>query len=217
MLARKLVHFHPGFKHKVEQALKLQYANGLHDKYNSAMAHSLLQQNQRASFTKFCSILATVCGGHTKKPKATAVTTSEVSGSEENNESGGMSKHQKQHQKQKIQTQAINDLQNKLDAAIAENQQVKEILRPESLRKAIAQAVNSSSTKGTLSAFGKPFLGTPRPPQLMPGFDGSLDPSLECKYCKDKGHNVFNCKKVKLKEERARVAQTQSVLTQTPN
>ena len=86
-----------------------------------------------------------------------------------------MSKHQKRHQKQKTQTQAINDLQNKLDAAIAENQQTKEILRPESLQKVIAQAVNSSCTKGTSSAFGKPFLGTSRPPQLMPGFDGSLE------------------------------------------
>ena len=116
-----------------------------------------------------------------------------------NNESGGMSKHQKWRQKQKTQTQAINDLQNKLDAAIAENQQVKEILRPESLQKVIAQVHHT------------------RPPQLMPGVDGSLDPSLECKYCKDKGHNVFNCKKVKLKEERARVAQTQSAPNQAPN
>ena len=75
VLARKLVHFCPGFKNEAEQALKLQYANGLHDQYNSAMARSLLQQNQKASFTKFCSILATVLGRCTKKPKATAITT----------------------------------------------------------------------------------------------------------------------------------------------
>ena len=47
--------------------------------------------------------------------------------------------------------------------------------------------------------FGKPYLGPPREPQVTPGADGSLNPALSCKYCKDTGHNVSNCAKVKRK------------------
>ena len=45
--------------------------------------------------------------------------------------------------------------------------------------------------------FGKPYL---RPPSEPPGADGSLNPALSCKYCKDVGHNVSNCAKVKRKK-----------------
>ena len=48
--------------------------------------------------------------------------------------------------------------------------------------------------------FGKPYLGPPREPQVTPGADGSLNPALSCKYCKDTGHDVSNCTKVKRKE-----------------
>ena len=48
--------------------------------------------------------------------------------------------------------------------------------------------------------FGKPYLGPPREPQVTPGADGSLKPALSCKYCKDTGHDVSNCAKVKRKE-----------------
>ena len=52
---------------------------------------------------------------------------------------------------------------------------------------------------------------------MMPGVDGTLDPSLECRYCKDKGHWANNCKKVELKEERARTAQIPRAANETPN
>ena len=48
--------------------------------------------------------------------------------------------------------------------------------------------------------FGKLYLGSPREPQVAPGADGSLNPTLSCKYCKDTGHDVSNCAKVKRKE-----------------
>ena len=48
--------------------------------------------------------------------------------------------------------------------------------------------------------FGKPYLGPPREPQVTPSADGSLNPALRCKYCKDTGHNISNCAKVKRKE-----------------
>ena len=48
--------------------------------------------------------------------------------------------------------------------------------------------------------FGKPYLGPHREPQVTPGTDGSLNPALSCKYCKDTGHDMSNCAKVKSKE-----------------
>ena len=60
-------------------------------------------------------------------------------------------------------------------------------------------------------------MGKPRPPQMMPGVDGTLDPSLEYRYCKDKGQWANNYKKVQLKEERARTAQVPQATNQTPN
>ena len=48
--------------------------------------------------------------------------------------------------------------------------------------------------------FSKPYLGPHREPQVTPGVDGSLNPALSCKYCKDTGHDVSNCAKVKRKE-----------------
>ena len=48
--------------------------------------------------------------------------------------------------------------------------------------------------------FGKPYLRPPKEPQVTPSADGSLNPALSCKYCKDTGHDVSNCTKVKRKE-----------------
>ena len=50
----------------------------------------------------------------------------------------------------------------------------------------------------------------PREPQLTPGADGNLNPALSCKYCKDTGHEVGNCTKVKRKEALKAAAAAQS-------
>ena len=66
--------------------------------------------------------------------------------------------------------------------------------------------------------FGKPYLGTPREPQVTPGVDGRLNPALSCKYCKDTGHDVSNCAKVKRKEAlKAATASQQSNVTKKGN
>ena len=124
--------------------------------------------------------------------------------SNSSNNDANLSKSQRKHCKWKTNTQAIADIQNKLGAAIAQNQQYQEILKPDAFKKVIIQAVASSSppkTQASTNLFSKPYLGKPRPPQMMPGVDGTLDPSLECRYCKDKGYWANNCKKEQLKEE----------------
>ena len=66
--------------------------------------------------------------------------------------------------------------------------------------------------------FGKPYLSTPREPQFTLGMDGSLNPALSCKYCKDTGHDVSNCTKVKRKETlKAAAASQQSNVAKKGN
>ena len=43
---------------------------------------------------------------------------------------------------------------------------------------------------------GRPFEGKLRPSQLSTYEDGSLDPNLICQYCKDKGHELVNCRQL---------------------
>ena len=57
-----------------------------------------------------------------------------------------------------------------------------------------------SQASQSTNPFGKPYLCMPREPQVTPGADGSLNPALSCKYCKDTGHDVSNYTKVKRKE-----------------
>ena len=71
------------------------------------------------------------------------------------------------------------------------------------------QATNQAQP-GTSSQYSRPYLGQPREPQLTPGADGNLNPALSCKYCKDTGHEVRNCIKVKCKEALKAAAATQS-------
>ena len=58
----------------------------------------------------------------------------------------------------------------------------------------------SQSQPSTSNQYSRPYLGQPRESQLTPGADGNLNPALSCKYCKDTGHEVNNCTKVKRKE-----------------
>ena len=73
------------------------------------------------------------------------------------------------------------------------------------------QATNTNQSQaGSSSQFGRPYLGQQREPQLTPGADGNLNPALSCKYCKDTGHDVGNCAKVKRKEALKAAAAAQS-------
>ena len=82
-----------------------------------------------------------------------------------------------------------------------QNQQLQGLLNPKSLVSTTSQAVTTSlklgsqlTSKGGIDAakgagfISKPYLGKPRPSQLAPSADGSLNPELECWYCKDTGN-----------------------------
>ena len=61
--------------------------------------------------------------------------------------------------------------------------------------------------------WGKPFLGTTRLPELSKSLDGSLDPNLSCRYCKDTSHEKKNCRQLQRKLAHDHLA-TQGIVAQ---
>ena len=109
-----------------------------------------------------------------------------------------LSKNSRQRQK-KIEQQA-----SQISSLEAQNKKLGQLLEPKFLVETITRAVASNlnmgkpnTTESSPSGFiSKPYLGRPHPSQLAPGVDGSLDPSLTCRYCKDIGHLKENCVKL---------------------
>ena len=106
------------------------------------------------------------------------------------------------------QQNRINQQKAQIKSLQTQTQQLQGLLDPKALVSVISQAVTTSlklglqlNTKGGVDAKGtgfvsKSYLGKPRPSQLAPSTDGSLNPQLECWYCKDTGHLKDNSMKL---------------------
>ena len=111
-----------------------------------------------------------------------------------------LSKNSQQRQ-HKIDQQAA-----KISSLEAQNQKLAQLLEPkflvETITKAVASNLNinmdkkSSQNEQPSGYTGRPYLGKPRPSKLALGIDGSLNPELSCRYCKDTGHLKENCIKL---------------------
>ena len=107
-----------------------------------------------------------------------------------------------------IETESNRPAASKISSLEAQNWKLTQLLEPKFLVDTITQAVASSlnisggnkpqksNPNGVSGYTTKPYLGKPRPPQLAPGVDGSLDPELSCWYCKDTDHLKENCVKL---------------------
>ena len=102
----------------------------------------------------------------------------------------------------------IDQHASKISSLEVHNWKLTQLLQPRFLVDTITQEVASSlnisggnkpqkSNINDASGYtGKSYLGKPRPLQLVPGVDGSLDSELSCQYCKDTGHLEENCIKL---------------------
>ena len=111
----------------------------------------------------------------------------------------------KKDKKINAQSAQIKDLRLKLDQAVAENSQIRELLSPATLTTAFSNALSATKTSFASQSGSrgnqnqsqqftpKPFLGKPRPSKLVAGKDGSINPDQTCRYCKDTGHLLENC------------------------
>ena len=107
----------------------------------------------------------------------------------------------KKDKKINVQSAQIKDLRLKLDQAVAENSQIRELLSPATLTMAFSNALSAIKTSFTSQAGNrgnkqfapKPFLGKYCPSKLTAGKDGTTNPNQTCQYCKDTGHLLENC------------------------
>ena len=119
--------------------------------------------------------------------------------------------HTKKDKKISTQSSQIKDLRSKLDQVVAENSQIRELLSPATLTTAFLNALtamkttfaNKSRYRGNnqQSGQGRPFLGKHHPSQLSAGKDGVTNPDQTCHYCKDMGHLLENCVRLKARQQ----------------
>ena len=153
------------------------------------------------SFTQFRGHLAITFGGRSKLGKTSSHTAAiETSSYVISKEAGEcrLLKNPRQRQR-KIEQQA-----SQISSLEAQNKKLGQLLEPkflvETITKVVASNLNIGKPNTTESSpngfISKLYLGRPCPSQLALGVDGSLDPSLTCRYCKDTGHLKENCVKL---------------------
>ena len=202
ILIRKIIARKPSFRAEANEQLKSQYAHKLHDQYYAAIARSVLQTSDPSeTFTQFRGRLALTFGSRSRSGRVssrTAAIETTASVISEVSREPKLSKNSRQRQ-HKIDQQAT-----KISSLEAQNQKLAQLLEPkflvETITKAVASNLNINTDKKSAQSesgyTGKPYLGKPRPSKLAPGIDGSLDPELSCRYCKDTGHLKENCIKL---------------------
>ena len=234
ILARKVIVKKPDFRVNLDSTLKQRYASQLLDRNSASIAKTLLVQMSKCSFTEFRNELARVLDTRRKaiaKASLKPVLTKAIEVEEDEEQDAPLPSTKssnkpsttitKKDKKIHAQSAQIKDLRQKLDQAVAENSQVRELLSPATLTTAFSNALSATKTRFTSQAGSrttnrnssqqytpKPFLGKPRPSELAAGKDRSLNPDQTCRYCKDTGHLLENCLRLdarnKFIEERER-------------
>ena len=219
LLARKVLNVDPSFQAFMNKSLCQQLANGLKDPSHSISARSILNQQPEVQFAVFRSDLANILGCRARVVRAKGALCNAAM-APESPETPVPAKRRKTEEDTTIAAQlsmCIKDnkeLHKKLDAfdpskivevvtqAVAGGYQ-KSFQKPNTYQKStnpfIPSQQKQQANQGS-NPFSKPYLGPYREPQVTPGADGSLNPALSCRYCKDTGHDVSNCAKVKRKE-----------------
>ena len=219
LLARKVLNVDPSFQAFMNKSLCQQLANGLKDPSHSISVRSILNQQPEVQFAVFRSDLANILGCRIRAVGAKGALCNAAM-APESPETPVPAKRRKTEEDSTIAAQlsmCIKDnkeLHKKLDAfdpskivevvtqAVAGGYQ-KSFQKPNTYQKLtnifIPMQQKQQANQGS-NPFSKPYLGPHREPQVTPGTDGSLNPALSCRYCKDTGHDVSNCAKVKRKE-----------------
>ena len=237
LLARKVLNVDLSFQTFMNKSLCQQLANGLKDPGHGISARSILNQQPDIQFASFRSDSANILGCRvcTARVKGTLCNAAMVP---ESPETPVRVKRCKTEEESTIAAQLSmwikdnQELHKRLDAfdpskiievvmqVVAGGYQ-KSFQKPNTYQKSTNPFVPSQQkpqTSQSTNPFGKPYLGPLREPQVTPGADGSLNPALSCKYCKDTGHNVSNCTKVKRKEAlKAAAASQQSNVAKKGN
>ena len=219
ILARKVIIKKPDFRVNLDTTLKQRYASQLLDRNGTSIAKTLLVQMSKCSFTEFCNELARVLDTRRRaisKASAKPVMSKSIEAEEDNEEDAPPPTPKlstkpstsiiKKDKKINAQSAQIKDLRLKLDQAMAENSQIRELLSPATLTMAFSNALSATKTSFTSQSGNqqftpKPFLGKLRPSKLAAEKDGTTNPDQTCHYCKDTGHLLENCLRLEARDK----------------
>ena len=148
LLVRKVISKKPDFRVNLDNTMKQQYASQLYDHSNASIAKALLLQMLKVSFTQYRNELARVLGTHQRPSKGVSTKAVISNYKKELN----LRRRRKMYrslstssdQKISAQSSQIKDLRVKLDRAIAENAQIRELLNPTTLQTAFTNALQAS-------------------------------------------------------------------------
>ena len=203
----------------LDSTLKQCYASQLYNCNSMPIAKTLLVQMQQCSFTEFHNELARVLGTHQHVISKTSVKpvssrSVEVKSGEEDaplpSPQPSTKSQAKKDKKISAQSSQIKDLRSKLDQAVAENSQIRELLSLATLTTAFTNALTATMTSFANKSHyrgnqqpgqSKPFLGKRHPSKLTAGKDGVTNPKQSCWYCKDMGHLLENCLRLEAREQ----------------
>ena len=154
------------------------------------------------NFTQFQAECISMFGSRIKAPKLKAAMNSvDSSGVLKEQKTRSQKKNSGKDRKIKAQMELIEKQKQEIEnlkAAQATG------VSPQQLVTAISQAmsclyVGDKKMQPNKTDNGNKFMGIPRPPKPLAGVDGSLDNNLTCQYCKDTGHELENCRRLKNK------------------
>ena len=157
ILAHKVIIKKPDFRNNLDMTLKQHYASQLLDCNSTSIAKTLLVQMQQCSFTEFRNKLARVLDTRRR-----AISKASAKPLQQNplRSKKKMRKTRRYHHQpsmslakkdKKISAQSaqIKDLRLKLDQAVAENSQIRELLSPATLTMAFSNALSATKTSFT--------------------------------------------------------------------
>ena len=159
ILACKVIIKKPDFRVNLDTTLKQHYASQLLDHNSASIAKTLLVQTSKCSFTEFRNELARVLDTRCRtisKASMKPVTTKSIEVKEEEEEDvpppppkssvKPSTTIAKKDKKINAQSAQIKDLRLKLDQAVAENSQIRELLSPATLTTAFSNALPATKT-----------------------------------------------------------------------
>ena len=181
ILVHKVIIKKPDFGVNLDTTLKQHYASQLLDCNSTSIAKTLLVQMSKCSFTEFHNELARILDTRRRtitKASVKPITSKSIEVEEEEEEDVPLPPPKssvkpsatiaKKDKKISAQSAQIKDLRLKLDQAVAENSQIRELLLPATLTTAFSNALSATKTSFTGQTgnrdnsqqyMPKPFLG----------------------------------------------------------
>ena len=195
ILARKILIINPNFQSECNTALINQFASGLRDDIMRPLARDLISRKPDISFVKFRAEVANLSRSRQRKSK-TKVSSNMVEDEPEVQRPSKKAKTEETVSSSQIESllETNRHLASKIEALtnITSNQ----VYGSAKTNSSQGRPPNKGREQNPTQKENNPYLGKTQEPVPTKGLDGSLNITDICRYCKNPGHMVRNCKKL---------------------